>query len=120
MGNKRDDLQNEGDAEVGVGIAGILGILGLAVGGIASAVHNNKEEKETQQRLQQIQQQIAECNQKINDIDREIDNYRSRFMGSILYSNEIDQLKEFRQQWVNKRDRLNATLKTFDKENKNG
>ncbi len=106
MGNKRDEIQNEGNAEVGVGIAGVLGILGLAVGGIASAVHNSKEEKNAQQRQLQRQQQIDYYNQQINDIDRRIADLRSEFMGSFLNGPEIDKLRAQRQQLIKARDEL--------------
>ena len=97
-------MKKQSDSQPLIGAGAILGGLVAAGIGISNA---NKKKKEQEQ----LQQQIAECNQKINDIDREIDNYRSRFMGSILYSNEINELLTKRQQSVKERAVLQAQLK---------
>lgn len=106
MGNKRDEMENEGNAEVGVGI----GLLGLLVGGAVMLANNSKkkrEEAEQQQlRSSQTQKQLAQINAQINDIDNQIDYYRNQLFGKFTYSTEINELQNKRAQLVKLRNQL--------------
>ena len=61
--------------------------LGIIVRGVKGYIDSKKYEQE----VREIQVQIA-------DIDREIDDYRSKFLGGIMYTNEIEELEAKREE----------------------
>lgn len=95
----RDKMKKDGDAAVGLGAAAALGILGAIVGGVSAS---NEKKKQEQAR----QEEIEKCNSKISDIDNEIANLRSQFLGSVLNSDRIEQLQSWRKDWVETRNKL--------------
>ena len=67
---------------------------GLAVvflGIIVSSVKGYIDSKKYEQEVREIQAQIA-------DIDREIADYRSKFLGGIMYADEIEELEAKREE----------------------
>ncbi len=100
--NSRDKMEKDGNASMGLGAAALLGVVGLVAGGIASSNDKKKQEQARAAR----QEEIEKCNSKISDIDSEIANLRSQFMGSFLNSDSIEQLLSWRKDWVAKRNEL--------------
>lgn len=67
---------------------------GLAVvflGIIVSSVKGYIDSKKYEQEVREIQAQIA-------DIDREIADYRSKFLGGVMYADEIEELEAKREE----------------------
>jgi hypothetical protein len=75
----RDEMNNNVDGQSGL-IALGLTLLGGAVFGALGRSRKNAQE------AQEIQEQIAE-------IDQEIEGYRSKFLGEIMYADEIEELE---------------------------
>ncbi len=104
--HNRKDLENQGNASVGLGIAtAIGGIAAIAGAAISSSKKKKAEEEEAARRYSQSRE-IDKITAQINEIDNEISNLRSQFLGNIANSNEISQLQELRRQLVEKRNRL--------------
>ena len=80
----REELEKQGKAE-GAVVGGLL--IGLA-GLIVSCAKNSSEKGKIQN--------------EINAIDAEINDYRSKFLGSVLYSNEIATLQKKRKELAQK------------------
>lgn len=77
-----EELENNAKAETGVTITLLTSLAALVVGaGINSAVKGSNRQK--------LQLEIQE-------IDREISNYKSKFLGSLMYGDEISQLEQKR------------------------
>ena len=98
----RDQMKKDNNTAMGLGAAA-LGIIGTVVFGGITASKNNK--KQAQVRAA-IQAEIEKCNSEISDIDNKIANLRSQFMGSFLYSDQIEQLQSQRNDWVARRNEL--------------
>lgn len=84
----RDEMNNNVDGQLivlGLTLLGGLGGLGGAVCGALGRSRKNAQE------AQEIQAQIA-------DIDREIADYRSKFLGGIMYADEIEELEAKREE----------------------
>lgn len=94
----RDEMEENGEKKIGIGIAA-LGIIGAIIGGVAAS--NSQKEQERAR-----QEEIELCNQKISDIDSEIADLRSQFMGGFLNSDRIEQLQSWRKDWVARRNEL--------------
>ena len=80
----RDEMNNNVDGQL-IAALGLLGGLGAAVCGALGRSRKNAQE------AQEIQEQIAE-------IDREIADYRSKFLGEIMYADEIEELEAKREE----------------------
>lgn len=102
----RDKMEKDSNAAVGLGAAAVLGIIGAVAGGISKSNKDKKQEQALAQQRAARQMAIEECNQKISDIDSEIANLRSQFMGGFLNSERIEQLQSYRRDWVAKRNEL--------------
>lgn len=98
----RDKMKKDGNAAVGLGTAVGLGVVGAIVGGISAS---NKKKNQEQERAAR-QEKIELCNSKISDIDNEIANLRSQFLGSVINSDRIAQLQSWRRDWVEERNSL--------------
>lgn len=98
----RDKMEKDGNAAVGLGAAVGVGIVGAIIGGISAG---NEKKKQEQARAAR-QEEIEKCNSKISDIDNEIANLRSQFMGGFLNSDRIEQLQSWRKDWVARRNEL--------------
>ena len=101
----RDEMEENGEKKIGIGIAA-LGILGAIIGGVAASNSQKEQERALAQQRAARQEAIDECNQKISDIDSEIANLRSQFMGGFLNSERIEQLQSWRRDWVSRRNEL--------------
>lgn len=71
-------------AAQGAAAVAIIGTIGKIVGGFIKS-------KKYEQEVREIQAQIA-------DIDREIADYRSKFLGEIMYADEIEELEAKREE----------------------
>ncbi len=104
--HSRKDLENQGNASKAAAAATLAGA-GLAIAGaIASKNKKKKAEEEEAARRYSRSQEIAKLNSQISEIENEISNLRSQFLGNVVNYNEISQLQELRGQLVEKRNRL--------------
>lgn len=88
----REDMEKQGNAAVGV--AGTL-LLGLAAV-IGQAVVESGKKQDANNRLLKINQQITVKNQQINDL-------RSKFLGSVFYADDISRLERERDELMRQR-----------------
>lgn len=102
----RDKMEKDSNAAVGIGAALGLGLLGAIIGIASDSSDKKKQEQALAQQRAARQDEIEKCNQKISDIDREIADLRSQFMGGFLNSERIEQLQSWRRDWVAKRNEL--------------
>lgn len=91
----RKDLEDQGNAEVGLG----AGLLLATVVGIGKAISSSNSDKKRKERKDQLLIQI-------NSIDRKINDLQSEFLGSWLNSDEIDRLQNERQELKQEYDNL--------------
>lgn len=84
VNHSRGDADKAKKAQEG-GLAVVF--LGIIVRGVKGYIDSKKYEQE----VQEIQVQIA-------DIDREIADYRSKFLGGIMYADEIEELEAKREE----------------------
>lgn len=95
--HNRDDLENQGNAAVG-----ILGVLGaVAVAARVNASNNKKKEKVAAQNKAQRDQLKAQYEGQLRIVQSKLSNYRSKFMSSILYSDEISALEKKEKELIN-------------------
>ena len=96
MANRsREEAEKKGNAAVGLGAAVGLTILGT----IAASGQKKKKKEKKETEIAEIEAQICEIDELIND-------YRSKFMGSFLYSTEIDILKAERSRLLDEKQKL--------------
>ena len=80
----RDEMNNNVDGQ-----SGLIAVLGLTfLGAVCGALGRSRK---NEQEAQEIQEQIAE-------IDQEIEGYRSKFLGEIMYADEIKELEAKREE----------------------
>ena len=91
----RKDLEDQGNAEIGLG----AGLLLATVVGIGKAISSSNSDKKRKERKDQLLIQI-------NSIDRKINDLQSEFLGSWLNSDEIDRLQNERQELKQEYDNL--------------
>ncbi|MGN0163654.1 MAG: hypothetical protein ACI4EA_08785 [Candidatus Ornithomonoglobus sp.] len=84
-----EDVEKEAAASKAIIGSMLIGLAGVAI----KAYNNNNKSKQDIIARQRIQQ-------KISEIDRQISDYKSKFCGSFLYSDEIAELEEERAQLV--------------------
>lgn len=91
-----EDMEKDANAvpKVGtaLGVSASLGILGAILGSIASSSSKNNK--------------LDQINAAISDIDRQISEYKGKFLGSVLYADEIAELEQQRAQLIAERNRL--------------
>lgn len=95
----REDAEKQGNAEVGLGASLLTGLAALAIGGLINSAESNKKKE----RIQQI-------NQQIQDIDREINDYRAIPLGGLLYAAEISDLEGKRRKLQAERNKLQGEI----------
>lgn len=88
----REEAEKNGNAEVGAGAGLLTALAALAIGGMAHSANKSKKKE-------QIDRQIQE-------IDKEIANYRAKLFGSALYSDEISALEKKRSKLKKEREEL--------------
>ena len=91
----REEAEKQKNAENG-GIGAL--IAGVAVMAIGGAVHSSHQAKKKEKR--------DEIDRQIQEINREIDGYRSKFWGSTLYENEISALERKKKTLLQQREEL--------------
>ncbi len=104
--HSRKDLENQGKASKAAAAATAFGGVLAIAGAIASKNKKKKAEEEEAARRYSRSQEIAKLNSQISEIDNEISNLRSQFLGNVVYDDQISQLQELRRQLVEKRNRL--------------
>lgn len=88
----REDAEKQGNAEVGVGVALVTGLAALVAGGVMNSAKKSKQKDEIDQRIQEI--------------DREINDYNSGWFRRKLYEDEINQLEREREKLKKDRETL--------------
>lgn len=102
----RDQMKKDNNTTKGLCTALGVGVFAAIVGGLTSSNDKKKQEQALAQQRAARQKEIEECNQKISDIDSEIADLRSQFMGGFLNSDRIEQLQSRRRDLVAKRNEL--------------
>ncbi|MBR0529682.1 MAG: hypothetical protein IJJ76_07975 [Ruminococcus sp.] len=92
--HNRDDLENQGNASLG--ILGALGAVAVAVGVGAS---NNK--KKAAQSAAERARLKTDYENQLRTVQSKLSSYRSKFMSSILYSDEISKLEKQEKELIN-------------------
>lgn len=95
--HNRDDLENQGNASLG--ILGVLGAVAVAAG--VNASNNKKKEKVAAQNAAQKAQLKTQYEGQLRTVQSKLSNYRSKFMSSILYSDEISALEKKERELIN-------------------
>lgn len=96
----REEMENEGNAGLG-----ILGALALGLLGAGVAASSSKKNKEKQER-NRLNGELRKVDSQIDYIDSQLADLRSGFLGSFLNSDQIDSLKAERSQLVAKHNQL--------------
>lgn len=104
--SSREDMENEGNASLGILGALALGLIGVVGGAVANKNNKEKQSRARDQELSRLQGELRRVDSQIDSIDNEISNLRSGLLGSFLNSDQIDSLQSQRNQLVSKRNQL--------------
>lgn len=107
MANRsREEMENEGNAGLGILGALALGLLGTGVAASSSKKNKEKQEQEREQERNRLNGELRKVDSQIDYIDSQLADLRSGFLGSFLNSDQIDSLKAERSQLVAKHNQL--------------